>query len=86
MGNKVLHFLVVFVGFMTLLAPLMGCQPRSPALSAAEVQAQQQREINTHQAQLAEDARKLICLKAANLDVFAMLAQVTYRITCKSGE
>lgn len=84
--RKFVEVAFVVVGFLTLAAPLMGCQPRSPALTAAEVQAQQQRQINADQAQLTEDARKLICLKAANLDVFAMVTQVAYRITCKSGE
>ena len=97
MGNKIIQVLVVVIGLLTLVAPLMGCEPRTPALSAAEVQAQQLREsnkdqeqqwreINKEQAQVDESSRRLICLKSAARDPFAMLAQLALKITCKSGE
>lgn len=96
MGNKILQFLVVFIGFLTLAAPLMGCEPRSPALSAldkqmAELEQRQQkaRETNEILAAQSEAQRKLICTQAASGIYYAQLQVLLlqgFGIYCRSGE
>lgn len=84
--KKIIEVCFIVGGLLTLTLPLMGCEPRTPAMSAAEVQAQQWREINAQQQALAEQQRKVVCLKVAAGDPFAMLTQLAFKITCKSGE
>lgn len=84
--KKLFEAFLILGGILTLTAPLMGCQPNTPALTAAEVQASQWREISNQQILLAEQQRKVVCLKVAAGDPIAMLAQLAYKYTCKSGE
>jgi hypothetical protein len=84
--KKLIEVCLVIGGLLALALPLMGCEPRTPAMSASEVQAQQWREINAEQVVLYEQRRKVVCLKVAAGDPFAMVEQLAYKITCKSGE
>lgn len=96
---KFINILFVIAGLLTFAfsaASLMGCQPRSSALSALDKQMMdlenrqaQARAMNDVLASQSEAQRKLICVQAASgvgYAQFQIFVLQSFGIFCKSGE